>query len=155
MQRLNKKRKGFTLIELLVVIAIIGILATIVLVSLNTARQKARDARRIGDIRQVALALEMYADDNSAQYPGTDNTESWSAMTTALEPTYMTVVPSDPGSGTYFYYPGSSNSTYVLGVASLENGSNPALSTDVNNADISGVTVPAGTCEDPQYCIQP
>lgn len=52
--------KGFTLIELLVVIAIIGLLASIILVSLNSAREKARDTRRVADIKQIQIALELY-----------------------------------------------------------------------------------------------
>ena len=55
-----KNNKGFTLIELLVVIAIIGILASVVLVALNSARSKSRDARRKSDLHQIAIALELY-----------------------------------------------------------------------------------------------
>ncbi len=60
--------KGFTLIELLVVIAIIGILASIVLASLNGARSKARDTRRQSDIITIAKALELYNLDKNV-YP--------------------------------------------------------------------------------------
>jgi prepilin-type N-terminal cleavage/methylation domain-containing protein len=65
----NKKDVcGFTLIELLVVISIIGILSSFAVVSLNTARIKARDALRKGDMAQLRTALYIYYDDNLA-YP--------------------------------------------------------------------------------------
>lgn len=57
-----KKNKGFTLIELLVVIAVIGILASVVMASLNSARMKARDAKRKADMKQIQIALELYYD---------------------------------------------------------------------------------------------
>ncbi len=63
-----KKNTGFTLIELLVVIAIISLLSTTVMASLNQARQKSRDAKRITDMKAIQTALEMYYNDNSG-YP--------------------------------------------------------------------------------------
>lgn len=66
------KQKGFTLIELLVVIAIIGLLSTLAVVALNNARMKARDAKRISDVKQIQTALELYYND-AQQYPPTTN----------------------------------------------------------------------------------
>lgn len=64
----NKRQTGFTLIELLVVIAIIGLLASVVLLSLNSAREKSRNAKRLADVRQIASALELYFND-CGSYP--------------------------------------------------------------------------------------
>ncbi|HEY0979788.1 MAG TPA: type II secretion system protein [Candidatus Paceibacterota bacterium] len=53
---------GFTLIELLVVIAVIGILASVILASLNSARKKAADAKIKSELKQISTALEFYYD---------------------------------------------------------------------------------------------
>jgi len=99
-------KRGFTLIELLVVIAIIGVLSSVVLASLNTARVKSRDASRISQLGQIRAALELYYLDYG-YYPASDcgwdcngyrysyNTTSWTAFRTALAP-YMSQVPVDP-----------------------------------------------------------
>lgn len=63
-----RTRKAFTLIELLVVIAIIGLLATLAVIAVSSARLKARDARRISDIKQIQNALDLFATDKSG-YP--------------------------------------------------------------------------------------
>ena len=65
-----KNQNGFTLIELLVVISIIGVLASIVLVSLNAANEKSRDATRLTEIKELQKALSQYYIDNGS-YPVT------------------------------------------------------------------------------------
>lgn len=65
----KKLNRGFTLIELLVVIAIIGLLSTVVLASLNTARMRAKDSQRVQQLQQLVNALELYALDNNGIYP--------------------------------------------------------------------------------------
>jgi type II secretion system protein G len=112
-------RKGFTLIELLVVVSIISLLSSIVLSSLNTARAKARDARRMADLKQIQTALELYRNDNSG-YPSSGslwrgNCASYGSYPTTgatgyipnLAPTYISALPLDPkptGVGTCYLY---------------------------------------------------
>jgi prepilin-type N-terminal cleavage/methylation domain-containing protein len=76
----GKNRFGFTLIELLVVIAIINILASQMLPALSTAREKGRQANCISNLKQFSLAIEMYRQDWSNQFP------YWLSN---LQPTYL------------------------------------------------------------------
>lgn len=101
-----RTERGFTLIELLVVVAIIGLLSSVVLASLNTARQKGRDARRIADLKQLQVALELYyASAGSPAYP--------SALS-SLAPTYIPEVPTDPSTGQSYNYTGYTVSSTVV-----------------------------------------
>jgi len=61
-----KNKKGFTLIELLVVIAIIGLLSTLAVVALTSARQKARDSKRVSDMKQLQTAMELLFSSNNS-----------------------------------------------------------------------------------------
>lgn len=146
--KLNKK--GFTLIELLVVVAVIGILASVILIGLGGFRGRGRDARRIGDLRQVQNALELYFNTNN-QYPNTNN---WSTLTSILQGAGIgvTQVPNDPSGSNYFYgtNPPGLNS-YVLG-AKLEE-PNAALSTDVDST-IFGVNCETNGPSERVYCIR-
>ena len=110
---MNNKR-AFTLIELLVVIAIIGILSTLSVLALNSARAKARDAKRISDVRQMRLALEMFYNDYNT-YPFQDGLNEL----TEMYPTVISEIPVAPSpadgecteeENTYKYVLDSSNS---------------------------------------------
>lgn len=88
-------KRGFTLIELLVVIALIGILSTMVLVSMGGARGKARDAKRESDIRQMVLAMELaYSDDE--KYP---QSQEAPLIIQSSKRVYLDPVPTDPKVG--------------------------------------------------------
>lgn len=109
---MTNNRKGFTLIELLVVVSIIGLLSTLSVIALNNARAKARDARRVSDIKQIQTALELYFNDNNA-YPAT--VVSGSAIASGGV-TYMGVVPTNPtpNGATYTYSSADPHSTYQI-----------------------------------------
>lgn len=117
-------QRGFTLIELLVVIAIIGLLSSIILASLNSARVKSRDARRLADFKQIQTALELYYGDNTS-YPTTASggTTVTSALGTALAPAYIQSVPKDPSradtSATGYLYCSTDGQSYAM-LADLE-----------------------------------
>ena len=102
---------GFTLIELLVVIAIIGILSSVVLVSLNKARSKARDAKRVSAMKAVYLAMEMYANEEdgypysgSGSFCAQSGNAAWSTTFAGMLAPYMAKLPTPPNGGTRNYY---------------------------------------------------
>jgi prepilin-type N-terminal cleavage/methylation domain-containing protein len=158
--------RAFTLIELLVVIAIIAILSSVVLANLGTARQKGRDGKRVSDMKQIQLALELYYDNNS-QYP----VSGWSNLTTALNGSYISTTPNDPTSGnSYGYYAtpsGCNNSAtkctgYYIGSIMESVGQVGALSSDNdtslggNNITVNGTALNcnenAGAANERLYC---
>ena len=106
----QKQQKGFTLIELLVTIAIIGILSSIVMASISTARTKSQDAERRTELKILQNILEVYYSTHDA-YPKGSGVAKWfgesengGSMTRSggnayipdLTPTYIPELPTDP-----------------------------------------------------------
>ncbi len=132
----SASKKGFTLIELLVVIAIIGVLSSVVLASLSSARVKARDSERLTVLKAVETAVELYRS-NYDHYP---NVAGWSCfdcsntthkerdvtspdaadIAQALSP-YLSKIPMDPQfptAGGYLYTSQNSGKEYCFMVYS-------------------------------------
>ncbi len=135
------RSKGFTLIELLVVIAIIAMLASIILASLNTARSKARDAKRIEDLHSIQTALALYYAQNNA-YP--DPGCPWSSWktptnpctwTTFLPPQDISQVPIDPINKDwgYCYSANAGGVCYIYEYCPYNRGQNYVLLANLEN----------------------
>lgn len=168
------KNKGFTLIELLIVIAIIGLLATLAIVSLTSAQQRARDTKRVADVKAMQTAMELYWNEN-AEYPAVvagGSPTTWTSLQTDLA-TFVSALPVDPEHPTQLYFYGvASDATadeylqeYVVG-ATIENDQHQGLAQDVDGtpgtvpADYNSVTANDGvvgatavSCADPIYCL--
>ena len=95
-----RPRRAFTLIELLVVIAIIGILAAVLLPTLGRSKESGRRTVCVNNLRQLALASHLYANDYDGQLPPRTLSEQW---TTQLLPEYQNInvllCPTDTPSG--------------------------------------------------------
>jgi len=101
----EKTQQGFTLIELLVVVIVISALSGVVVSMINSGgfRDKAKDAQRVADLKQIQTALELHFSDTRS-YPTTgsaswiqiDGSDYLSTGVSALSPTYINKVPIDP-----------------------------------------------------------
>lgn len=118
----RKNKKAFTLIELLVVIAIIGILATLAVVALQQARSRARDSKRVADVKQVQTALELFFNENG-RYPTNEEWDSGSILSSTTGEVFMHNIPSAPtpadgdcleASNTYEYVQINNGSSYEI-----------------------------------------
>jgi len=121
-------RKGFTLIELLVVIAIIAMLSALLLPNFMSARERARDAQRKSDLKQIQKAFEMYKQDQTTpSFPLSLPTanQCWSSGANCTGNVYMNKFPTDPITANVYYYDVDNNNlTYTL-CACLENSADP------------------------------
>lgn len=140
----KNSKKSFTLIELLVVIAIIGGLSALLVPNYMGARERARDAQRKSDLKQIQKALEMYKQDqNPPSYPNSlpPFDVCWSSEPNCRGNIYMNKFPADPNGNSYSYQVDNNNLTYTL-CACLENKADP----DANTICSACGSCPSGRC---------
>lgn len=156
--KIRQGRGGFTLVELLVVIAIIAILTGIVVTNLSPAKAKARDAKRVSDIGQVQLALELYFD-RCRTYPPVENSMPDPDSDTGCGVTFsqfMSTTPKPPGTNaddTYKYYLNGESTDYILRTV-LETNASEALN-DSLTSNPYGADSCASDADTFIYCLGP
>ncbi|MDO8600143.1 MAG: type II secretion system protein [bacterium] len=126
-------QRGFTLIELLVVVGIISLIASVGLISMNEAREKARDAKRLADLNEIQKLVELYKSDNNGNPPGQEGTEYINGVPNwipGLSPRYIKELPSDPldADPYQYHYQREGNDYETAGI--LEKSSNEASCND-------------------------
>ena len=165
---LRKSRNGgFSLIELMVAVAIISLLSSVILASIASARERARDSRRLSDMREIQKALELYYTDNG-NYPARNGANTgiqddcgdsaWDGLGTDLSP-YLEELPCDPLGNTQnvhiYYYDSDSadeNQTYGFMLRFEDSG-------NIDLADGDGGYYAQGdgrfyeTGQQPSYCM--
>ncbi len=114
--------KGFSLIELLIVITIIGILAVVFLPKITSGPERARDAKRISDVADIANAIEMYKQD-IGNYPIKGAIANAEDFLPGVIGDYFDsgLVPEDPIDAQYYEYTGSRFGLHFAILAHVEN----------------------------------
>ena len=140
------KFRGFTLVELMVVVGIISILTAIITANFTESKKRSRDAKRISDIAQIQLALELGFDKCNA-YPASLSTSA-SICTGHTLGDFISTIPTD--SGTAYTYATSGSVDYVLR-ATLE--TNSSVLTDAPTGTIFGVSCDHSSTY--YYCVRP
>lgn len=114
----RKNNQGFTLIELLVVIAIIAILSSVVLASLDNAREKARVAKAKSEVRTLYQAVLRYNFDNNTWPSPCDNMDTVAEWNGAWATGYLPKIDTDPW-GTSYFFDGCPNTECSVGNSAI------------------------------------